>query len=248
MASLTARRTTNISAEQLIVNLVSSLRRGLPTLDFGQPIPQKVALVAGGPSAKNYLDDLGNWDGYVVAINGAHDWLLDNDIIPDAMIVMDGLASMADYVQRANDETTYLVASSCASEVFDELEGKRVVLWHVMQDDSKGQGLLVCGGPSAVTRAPYLLYMMGFRELHIYGADSSISGIQSHVYKNGLLAKDRLTVRVGSEVFISTGALVLQAEYLWTLKTEMPDDLAMDVHGYGLAKAIIEADGDFEVI
>lgn len=247
LASLKARSTSNISAEQLATNLVSSLCRGLPTLDFGQPIPQMVALVAGGPSAKNYLDELRRWDGYVVAVNGAHDWLLDNGITPDAMIVMDGLVAVADLVQRATDETTYLVASSCAPEVFDALEGKRVILWHVMQNDD-GNGLLVCGGPSVVTRAPYLLYMMGFRELHIYGADSSISGLQSHVYENGLLAKDRLAVRAGNEVFISTAALVLQAEYLWTLKTEMPDDLNMEVHGYGLAKAIIDAKGDFEVI
>lgn len=234
-----------VPMETLSSNLKSAFQRGLPYLDIGQPLPQSVAVVAGGPSAADYLEDIRDWDGYVVAINGAHDWLVEEGIIPDAVIAVDPQAALAKYFQTPNDHTTYLIASCCAPEVFDALEGRRVVIWHAAQGD-RSSGLMVLGGPTASTRAPHVLHMMGFREVHMFGVDSSFEGLKTHAYVNGHMSGDNINVRVGMDVFITTPGMLCQAEYLWTIKKQFEGKF--EIHGAGLGPAIVDNEGEYEVL
>lgn len=234
-----------VSVETLSGNLASALHRGLPYLDIGEPLSQKVAVVAGGPSAKDYLEDIREWDGFVVAINGVHDWLVEEGIIPDAVIAVDPQPELAEYFQNPNDHTTYLIASCCAPEVFDALEGKRIVVWHAAQGGLSGPGMLVNGGPTAATRAPHVLYMMGFREVHMFGVDSSYTGLKTHAYKNGRVNGDNIQVRVEDEIFITSCGMLCQAEFLETTRKEF--DGKFEVHGYGLGPALVN-NGNYEVL
>ncbi len=245
--SLRARSAGCVSSEVFAENIASALGRGLPCVDYGKPLPYRVAVVAGGPSVRDQLDELKQFDGFLVAINGTHDWLIENGIIPDAAIAVDPQASLAELFKNPQKDTTYLVASNCAPEVFDALAESQVILWHVATNEEYNGSLAVCAGPSAVSSAPYLLYMIGYREIHLYGVDSSLSSAESHVYRGGIVG-ERVQVRVGTDVFISTGAFALQAAHLWNLGQAMPDDLRLGIHGFGLAKAIFDADGDFEVL
>lgn len=235
-----------VPLETLSDNLLSCLRRDLPYVDIGKLRPEKVAVVAGGPSMQDYLEDIREWDGYVIAINGAHDWLIEEGIIPDAVIAIDPQPALAKCFQKPNDETTYLIASCCAPEVFDALEGRRVIVWHAIQGECRPLGVshFVLGGPSAATRAPHLLYMMGFREVHMFGVDSSYDTLQTHVYENGHVNGGNIQVRVGMEMFITTPPMLAQAEYLWNTTK----DFNIKIHGYGLSAAMIDNEGDYEVI
>lgn len=233
-----------VPLETLRSNLASCLQRGLLYLDIGEPLSQKAAVVAGGPSAADYLEDIRNWDGFVVAINGAHDWLIEEGITPDAVIAVDPQPELARYFQKPNDETTYLIASCCAPEVFDALEGKRVVVWHAVQENASGS-LMVFGGPTAATRAPHVLYMMGFREVHMFGVDSSYTGLKTHAYKDGQVNGGNIQVRVGDEIFITSGGMLCQAEFLE--QTSHVFEGKFEVHGYGLGPALVN-NGEYEVI
>lgn len=237
-----------VSLEQCSVNLRSAVKRDIPFLGIGHPLPQSVAVVAGGPSIRDQVETFRAWDGYIVAINGVHDWLLDQGIVPDAMIVLDPQVMVADFLKRANDETTYLVASCCAPEVFDALEGKRVVMWHTAMGDSVPEGVnaFVWGGPTTVTRAPYVLHMMGLRDIHIFGVDGSYEA-GSHAYSNVAIGEP-VAVRVGNEVFISEMELVMQAEWLWEIVRTAPEDTKITVHGRGMCPAVVKAKGEFEVL
>ena len=239
------------SLEEVGKNLANSLRRGLPILDVGPPLPQSVAVVGGGPSIALEVEALKSWQGFIVAINGAHDWLLDHGITPDGMIVLDPQACMVRYLDRANEHTTYLVASCCAPEVFDRLKGKRVVLWHAMQGEQvpDAPGYFIWGGPTAMSRAPHLMHMFGFRDIHLFGADSSVGSSGTHAYSHPLSRLEaQIPVRCGEQIFITDTGMAMQAEWLYRAVQEAPADTKITIRGAGLASAIVRENGEFQLL
>ncbi len=246
--SLRVRSYVKIPTEVRASNMAGSLSRDLPCIDYGKPKKDKVAVVAGGPSVEEDLDELRNFDGYIVAINGAHDWLISHEITPDAMIMADAHENMAEMVRKPQMETTYMMASWCDPKVFDALKDHNVILWHAATDEKDNGTMSICTGPSGLTAAPLLLYVIGYREIHLYGADSSLSSIQSHIYKEGGITKDKMQVLVGTDVYLTTAQFVLQAAHLWDLKKTMCENIDLTVHGYGLAKAIFSNNGKFKII
>jgi hypothetical protein len=247
---------------QIEANIQSSLARRLPYLQMGPPQPHKVAIVAGGPSVINDLETFRKWDGFVVAINGAHDWLQDNGITPDALILNDPSPLLAGHCQHPNDTTAYLVSSCCDPSVFDALQGKRVVIWHwrqatrmqVKMFEAKfadvGYGY---GAPSCATTAPYIMYMLGFREFHLFGVDSSCVGNNTHAVRNfgdrlGEQRSPDCVVQVGNESFMTRMMWVAQARYLWHMIEMAPADTKIYVHGSGLGPAVVAAKGKFEIL
>jgi Protein of unknown function DUF115 len=163
------RGRSTVSAEQIRANFLSCIARRLPYVQVGPLLPQKVAIVAGGPSVVEDLESFRNWDGPVVAINGTHDWLQDNGIILDALILADRGPLLAGHCQHPNDTTMYLVSECCDPSVFDALQGKRVVIWTTAQiymtQVYVARGILFeskfaemsSGAPSCATLAPYII-------------------------------------------------------------------------------------------
>jgi hypothetical protein len=247
-------------------NFLSCLARRLPDFCLQIRPPRvhtrcAVAIVAGGPSVVNDLETFRNWEGVVVAINGTHDWLQDNGITPDALILNDPSPLLAGHCQHPNDTTTYLISPVCDPSVFDALEGKHVVVWHsgqVMNMQVRVKSRFreedSCGAPSCATTAPYILYMMGFREFHLFGVDSSCVGNKTHAVRNfgsrpGEQRPPDYVAQVGSEMFMTRASWVIQAEYLWEMVVKTaPADTKVFVHGSGLGPAVVAAKGKFEVL
>jgi hypothetical protein len=248
--------------EKRAANFRSCIQRRLPHVGIGKPLPQSVAIVAGGPSVVHDLETIRGFaerakrdEAFVVAINGAHDWLQDNGIVPDAMILCDPDPLPAGYCRHPNDTTTYLIASCCDPAVFDALAGKRVVMWHSMQgcmfegDVADGDPLVV-GGPSCATRAPHLLWTMGFRDFHMFGVDSSYGAKTHGVLNFGLSdpTADPIFAEVGGEYFMTDMQMAMQAEYLWHQVSTAPKDTTITIHGTGLGPAVVKAQGVFEIL
>lgn len=158
-------------------NLASVLARGLPVVDRLPERDGPLAIVASGPSVREHLDELKTWPGEVWAINGAYDYLLDQGIVPQGFFALDPLAGLVDYVQRPNKATTFFLASTCDASVFDALKDHDVKLFHPAADDMQyPDGWVIGGGTTALTRVPYLGILRGFREIVLFGADSSYDG------------------------------------------------------------------------
>jgi Protein of unknown function DUF115 len=232
----------SVPPEEIETNLISCLARRLPFIhQMEAPLPHAVAIVAGGPSVVEDLETIRNWKGFVVSINGAHDWLQENGITPGALILCDPAPLLAGYCQHPNDTTIYLVHTFCNPSVFDALQGKRVVLWH----------LPISGPITCATIAPHILHVIGFRELHLFGVDSSFVGNKTHGVLNfgkADPAADPVLVRVGNEVFVTEVQLAMQAQYLWHLVDKAPADTKVFVHGSGLGPAVVAGKGKFEVL
>lgn len=167
-------------------NAVSCLARGLPEAQRCKPHGRRLSVAAGGPSLADTYQDL---DGTVVAVNGSLGWLLDRDVTPFAVGIMDPGEHMADLIRR-HPKVLYFVASVCDPSLFDHLEGCNIYVWHpspvpgLEQElrDRGGPWMTVGGASTMGVRWLNLGYTLGFRRFALHGIDSSFRDQASHAY------------------------------------------------------------------
>jgi uncharacterized Rossmann fold enzyme len=168
----------------------SAFRRQLPTLMKVAEHTKEAILCGSGPSINEHLDEIKKLQkaGHlVVAIKGAHDWLIERGVIPDMALAVDPLPRIADLYRKPRYECIYFIASQCHPSVFDALEDHRVVVWNVhtksaqtyWSDYFKRRKItdplyFVGGGSTSGLRGISLLFMLGYRKLHMFGFDSCL--------------------------------------------------------------------------
>ena len=161
--------------------MASCLARGLPRCTEKPVRTGRLAVVAAGPSVRDYLEEIRGWDGEVWAINGAYDYLRANGIVPHGFMAIDPLPGLAEYVKNPHPDTTFYLSSVLDPSVFDALEGYNIKVWFADQDAvTFPSGVYVVGGgTTAITRAPFLARMLGWRDITFFGADSSFDDGES---------------------------------------------------------------------
>lgn len=156
-------------------NILHALSLGLPVCKMG-PDRGELAIVAAGPSVNEYRDELINFSGKVWAINGAYSHLRKSFGITPDFVGLDPQQALVGCFNDLSRDSTFYIASHCHPDVFKRLEGYKVKLWHTSRDTVHvlpSGSCVVPGGMTAVTRAPFLGNMEGFRDIYIYGADCS---------------------------------------------------------------------------
>ena len=159
--------------------------------EFGpSPVHDKeIVIVGSGPSVKNKsnLKKIRRLKGegcMILAIKGAHDFLIENNIIPHAALAVDPLDHIWKCFRKKRKlsqtpRPAYLIASQCHKTTFDYLDDQEVILWHLLAHSSgellEGR-LQVGGGSTSGSRGIVLAYMMGFRTFHLFGFDSCLEG------------------------------------------------------------------------
>lgn len=170
--------------DKLLDHVKSAVARDMPHF---WPSPQHdhdIVLVGSAPSIKNHVEDirrLKNDGAYIMAIKAAHDFLIDNDIIPHMAIMVDPQPHIVKCFQKKRKDVLYFIASQCNPEVFDYFEGYQGVLWHLLtgKDGEKellGGEVALGGGSTSGMRAMTLAWAMGFRKMHLFGYDSCLTG------------------------------------------------------------------------
>lgn len=230
-------------------NLRYSLSLGLPEfVPFPMAHDGNVCIVGSGPSLAGQIGRIRKEQARkrpIVAINGAHDFLIENGITPDFFLTVDP-RGMPQNLKHANDETVYLLASRVSSKDFDLLKGKKILLWHSWSTDDQMellQGkLCVGGGTTSGLRAINFFFLCGFRNFRLYGLDSCLgkqgekrvggSRLDAHV--------NRTDVIVGGKRFLCNMAMAAQAQDFQSLYEFLPG-ITIKVFGGGLLAAILEA-------
>jgi uncharacterized Rossmann fold enzyme len=201
LAGLTTSTAT--SWEESMDNVRANIVRPLPWFHEKFPVKEedlkpgrRIALVGGGPSAKDTVYELMDF-GTIIACGSAHDWVQANSPrVPTYCAVCDPDPIMANYLRVPDKDTTYLISSHCNATVFDALEGHSVMQWHcwpVGAGDQETRDFLekhtpkwcaIGGGCTVGLRSITLALMMGYTELHFFGFDScmGISDDAHHAY------------------------------------------------------------------
>lgn len=228
----------------LLKNIKSAMKHRLPVL-WPAPVHHDghMVMVGAGPTALNFLDSIRNQRKAgrpIVAIKGAHDWLMENDIVPDMCVMVDPQENQTRYLQKKHEKTIYLVASQCHPKIFSHLKGNKVLLWHahskIGEDKIVGKGqMLVSGGTTSGLRAINIGHVMGYSRFEFYGYDScGNTGVSGHV-----ATEKMIEVHVNGEVFMTTPAMAKQAEEFQHMFNMIPG-LSARLFGDGLIKAVME--------
>jgi hypothetical protein len=205
-----------------------------------------IALVASGPSVAGQIDVIREMSKttLIVAIKDAHDWLIDNGVIPDYALAIDPQEHRISFY-KPNHGVEYMIASQCHKAMFDNLEGQKVTIWHpyVMKGQNRPKNsLLIGGGTTSGLRAISLFYVLGWRHFALFGFDSCLDGNKLRVNGSGLKEGDQLTeIRIdqNGETFYCNASMALQAEHFQTYYDYLPDAQYYGF-GHGLIQAIIK--------
>lgn len=144
------------------------------TVPRGEPI----AVVGFGPSLADTWEEVRRFR-YVISCSGAHRFLVEHGIVPTWHVEVDPRPHKVALIGVPQASTEYLIASTCASAVFDLLAAHSVKLWHVFDPSDEGRRMLppgewaILGGCDVGLRSIAMAAFLGFSDLHIFGLDGS---------------------------------------------------------------------------
>lgn len=238
------------TSDEIKTNIRQSIERGLPELGL-LPIKHDgtFVIVGSGPSVKNHIQEISREQlkgRPICAIKGAHDFLVENGIIPDLFVTTEPRERNRN-IKYKNPKTVYLVASRCHQDTFEHLKGCNVMLWHAWMDNPETDELIamnkigIGGGTTSGLRAVNIAYVWGFRNIHFYGMDSCLDETGQKRINEGPMADEvkKIDVHVGGRKFVCNMAMAQQAEDFQSLYDIMPD-IHIESFGDGLITAIIE--------
>ncbi len=241
------------SDEILLEHIEKNSKRGLPEF---YPIPNPhnavIVLVGSGPSAMNEIESIREQKKrgrLIVALKGAHDFLIENGIKPDWCIMLDPQEKIVNCVKHHQPGITYFIASQCHPDVFDVLKEEYVIIWHALSmigEDKILEGrVLIGGGTTTGLRAMNMIYSLGYRNAHLYGFDSCVTEKDGETYKRinvhteGKLDKPGkiIDVWVGKTRYWANPAMAAQAQEFQQAMGVLKS-MRVKVHGDGLIKAL----------
>lgn len=146
----------------------------------------RIALVGGGPSLKDNLEELKKFD-VIFACGSVHDYLISNNVIPTFAAACDPDPITANYYRNPNNDTTYLIATGCNKKVFDVLKDNKIVIWNCYSDENAGRFKeldpefhAIGGGCTVGLRAISISIMMGYTNFHFFGFDTCLNDVEEH--------------------------------------------------------------------
>lgn len=241
----------NCSDAEMLANVRINAARNLPWVEPREAHDGHAVLLGGGPSLADCLPEI-QWRAergqLIFALNGTARWLTDRGIIVDYGVILDARPSNAAFVGGIQPGS-WLLASQCDVATFDAA-GARALVWHFALEGIETAlprnipATLVGGGITSGLTAMALVYMMGFRKIHLYGYDSSDRAGDAHPYAQAETAPEakRVDVTVDGRTFSAPIAMYAQAQAFEAWARQLADAGALiTVHGDGLLPAIAHA-------
>jgi hypothetical protein len=188
-------------------NINNAKRLGFPRI--GKAGTPRLAVVGGGPSIKNHIEELKAFDGDIWAINGAFQWCKENGINAWFFSVdpSDLVAKFCKGAKRA------MVVMDCHPTTFKALSSAKV------------EAIDLTGlphGPSSSTSAPTIGLMRGYKEFYFYGCEGNFAET-THAYGDYGLEM-LLQVRCNGEDYMTTADMMIQVEHLGDLLRADPNE------------------------
>jgi len=178
----------------------------------------RVHICGAGPSFRETWKEIPDGDD-ILAINSAIGYLIDQGRPPKWGMIWDA-SPLCEKFAVPHPDVTYLIGARCHPKVFERLKDCRVVAWHAGGDHNILEYLrernigepLINGGTAGVTRSLYLAYALGYRDMHVHGADSSYSDDgQTHI-RGSLVPEKDMQIYVGGKWFRTTPEWCAQVE------------------------------------
>jgi hypothetical protein len=223
----------NVGLDQIREQSRLSAARGFARLTSKPGHDRPIVIVGGGPSLRDPITmaELRRRiaEGCAVwALNGTYEWLAGQGISADAFVILDARAENAKFALGVSPQATAYVASQCHPDVYDALSPDQIIRFDL---DIMGD----CG-TTVGTHAILIAFVEGYREIHLYGFDSSYRDSEGHAYKQDLNSSERIVdAHVGNRVFRAAPWMVRQAQDFETIARDVAAaGGSIIVHGDGL--------------
>ena len=227
--------------EDIDRNRAYALGLGLPRINDAKPEARPpLALVGGGPSIVQHVNELRAWPGEVWAINGAAQWCREHGI--DAALFTIERQPATDLYRRYTEGVTRAVlATICRPELFDFLLANHA---DIRVFDLHQHGGYGCG-TSTATAAPIVAFSMGHHPVHLFGCESSWRA-EPHAYGGEPAVDKDMLVACGGTLYRTTPAFAMQAQVLAHLIRELSGQI-VDRSG-GLLAAMAEHGAIYDIL
>jgi hypothetical protein len=176
---------------------------GLDRIEKQQPHGRKLAVVGGGSSALENLDELKSWDGEIWSINSTGAWLKSHGIDSTFFSVDPG--PLGNFNTQGMEKA--LIATCCHPELRKKFQS--VHLFDMYETSKDG----MAGGVTSATRAPSVAIHLGYYDITFYGCEGSFDLDKSHVDRHEH-SDDLLIIRAGGKEYITRLEMVMQSENL----------------------------------
>jgi SAM-dependent methyltransferase len=238
----------NTSDEEIYSNIrENSASRG-NWLRLAPDHDRTAVLCGSGPSLADHLGVIRERQAAgqtVFALNGAARFLADNGILPDYQVIIDAREATADLVGPA---LNHLFASQVHPECFRRAPDAQ--LWHLEVGnienefpDYPNDYCLIGGAASVGNTATCLAFAMGYRNLQLYGYDSSHRNDKGHAFAQPMNDGDPCcVVKFDGKEYTASLTMKLQAEkFQETAAALKASGCTIEVHGDGLLPAMFKA-------
>ena len=251
----------NVEDDTVLAQVAANIRRGLPQAMPYQPNDSVAVIIAGGPSLAESEEEIRRASlrpGHeVVALNGAYQWLIDHDIRPNGMMMLDAREFNTRFLETPVAGCTYFIASQCHPRAFELCRDRKVVLFHACSLGDVEYELLkayywgrcnpVTGGTTVGIRAISLMRMLGYQRMEMFGFDSCYLDDAHHAYRqaeNDVEGAIPVYLRPEGDKnfgikFLCAPWMVKQAYDFMELVEARGDDIDLNVHGPGLIATMI---------
>lgn len=234
--------------DHIIANIPWAKAHGVPTLTWAdfQVRDRPLIIVGGGPSLRDTEGELREWAerGDVIAINDAHDWLIERGIVPK-MFAMQEIAEWPnEFIRHANDTTEYYLASMAHPTAFERLLGRKLTMFHsyagigedqITRDHDPGHPI-VCGGEAMAIRAINFGWVKGYTDFHMFGVDGCYAEGDTHVYLHR--PRPPMPIYAAGRKFNSAYYLARQAKDLARFIKNCGHMFTLTTHGDGLVQHV----------
>ena len=235
------------SVEDIDRNIEYTLQRKYtPFTEFLGTQSGAISIVGSGPSLKRNWKKLRDSGTDIIACNAACQFLLERGVVPKWMFCFDADPLIYEFFTPHKD-ITYLIASRVPPKTWDLLEGCKVVVWHSAGDEHIEELLIkhgkvgenaepmVTGGSAAVTRCMHLVQPLGYKEVHLWGADSSFIQKDTHIRQSTTVERT-MPLLTNKRVFETAPWMAQQVEDFKILVPAFTKfyGIRITVHGDGL--------------
>lgn len=229
-------------AEARQKHIDGAVARNLPIVVQRKKRKGKVAIVASGPSVTDCVDILKDWDGEIWGINRAFEWMRHRGVTPTGFLGIDPEWFLKDCIPTIVDDVTYYLAAQVHPDVFDHLQGQNIRLWYMADSQIKlpWGAYQIYGGSTCLSRAPNLAWALGYRDVHVFGGDSSYTH-KTHVH-GGELPPNTVLAEANGIAYKTNRAMISQAcEYIeqmvgWSIGK---DPMEVTIYGEGLMQSMM---------
>ena len=245
----------NTDPSVMLGNVKLSCERQLPWFDFDtEPNGESICIVGGAPSLNESVHQLmiRHQNGSKIwSVNGSYDWLLARGIVPDGHVMLDARPENVRFLKNPKLETQFYIASQCDPCIFEALDGFKVDLVHVQTEgvyeyleSERARPVHLMGGFTTVGMlAMILAKLKGYRQIYLFGMDSSYSEGEHHAYKQESNdGENVITATIHEAKYKAAPWMCQQVRDFQNLAREFAqEDVVIEVCGPGLLHAMAKA-------